>query len=36
MQAYDDYLHGKLPEVEFEEEALQDGFAHLPPVPIPG
>ncbi len=36
MQAYDDYLHGKLPEVEFEEDALQDGFAHLPPIPIPG
>ena len=36
MQAYDDYLHGRLPEVEFEEAALQDGFAHLPPVPIPG
>jgi tryptophan synthase beta chain len=36
MQAYDDYLQGRLPEVEFEEAALQDGFAHLPPVPIPG
>jgi hypothetical protein len=36
MQAYDDYLHGRLPEVEFEEEALQAGLAHLPDVPAPG
>jgi tryptophan synthase beta chain len=35
MQAYDDYLHGRLPEVEFEEEALQAGLTHLPDVPVP-
>jgi tryptophan synthase beta chain len=35
MQAYDDYLHNRLPEVEFEEEALQDGLAHLPPAEVP-
>jgi tryptophan synthase beta chain len=36
MQAYDDYLHARLPEVEFREEDLESGFAHLPPVPIGG
>ena len=36
MQAYDDYLHGRLPEVEFEESALEAGLAHVPEVPIPG
>jgi tryptophan synthase beta chain len=36
MQAYDDYLAGKLPEVEFSEEALEAGLAHIPPVPVPG
>jgi tryptophan synthase beta chain len=36
MQAYDDYLSGKLPEVEFTDEALEAGFAHIPPVPVPG
>jgi tryptophan synthase beta chain len=35
MQAYDDYLHGRLPEVEFEESALQDGLAHLPAFSVP-
>ena len=35
MQAYDDYLHGRLPEVELEEEALQAGLARIPDVPIP-
>jgi tryptophan synthase beta chain len=35
MQAYDDYLHGRLPEVEFEEEALQAGLARIPDVPVP-
>ena len=35
MQAYDDYLNGRLPEIEFEEAALQEGFAHLPPGPDP-
>src|SRR5205814_3911905 len=36
MQAYDDYLNGRLPEVEFEESALEAGLAHVPEVPIPG
>jgi tryptophan synthase beta chain len=36
MQAYDDYLAGRLPEVEFDEGALQSGLAHLPAVPVPG
>ncbi|MFN2589951.1 MAG: pyridoxal-phosphate dependent enzyme, partial [Actinomycetota bacterium] len=35
MQAYDDYLHERLPEVEFEDEALRAGLAHVPDVPIP-
>jgi len=35
MQAYDDYLHGRLPEVEFEQEALDAGLAHVPDVPMP-
>jgi tryptophan synthase beta chain len=36
MQAYDDYLAGRLPEVEFTDEALEAGLAHIPPVPVPG
>ena len=36
MQAYDDYLAGKLPEVEFTDEALEAGLAHIPAVPVPG
>jgi tryptophan synthase beta chain len=35
MQAYDDYLARRLPEVEFSDEALQAGLAHLPDVPAP-
>jgi tryptophan synthase beta chain len=35
MGAYDDYLHGRLPEVEFREEDVVAGLAHLPGVPIP-
>ena len=35
MQAYDDYLNGRLPEVEFEESALEAGLARVPDVPIP-
>ena len=35
MQAYDDYMAGRLPEVEFEEDALKAGLAHLPGVPVP-
>jgi tryptophan synthase beta chain len=36
MQAYDDYLYGRLPEVEFRQEEVDAGLAHLPGVPIPG
>jgi tryptophan synthase beta chain len=36
LQAYDDYLNQRLPEVEFSEEALADGLTSLPPVAIPG
>jgi tryptophan synthase beta chain len=35
MQAYDDYLHGRLPEVEFEQDALEEGLRHVPDVPRP-
>jgi len=35
MQAYDDYLAGRLPEVEFRELDVEAGLAHLPEVPIP-
>src|SRR5439155_27130530 len=30
MQAYDDYLNGRLPEVEFEQADLDEGLSHLP------
>jgi tryptophan synthase beta chain len=36
MQAYDDYLAQRLPEVEFREEDVEAGLSHLPGVPIPG
>ena len=36
MQAYDDYLNHRLPEVEFREEDVVAGLAHLPGVPVPG
>jgi len=36
MQAYDDYLRGRLPEVEFREEDVEAGLASVPEVPIPG
>jgi tryptophan synthase beta chain len=36
MQAYDDYLANRLPEVEFSDEALERGLADVPPVPVPG
>jgi tryptophan synthase beta chain len=35
MQAYDDYMAGRLPEVEFREADVEAGLAHLPGVPIP-
>jgi tryptophan synthase beta chain len=36
MQAYDDFLAGRLPEIEFEEAALTDGLTSLPGIPVPG
>ena len=35
MQAYDDYLNGRLPEVEFEPAAEEAALADLPEVSIP-
>src|SRR5204863_2631345 len=34
MQAYDDYLHDRLPEVEYRQEDVDAGLANLPEVPI--
>jgi tryptophan synthase beta chain len=36
MQAYDDYLAGRLPEVEFRQEDVDAAMTHLPQVPVPG
>jgi tryptophan synthase beta chain len=36
MQAYDDYLNGRLPEVEFEDAQVEQAMASLPEVPVPG
>jgi hypothetical protein len=36
MQAYDDFLARRLPEIEFEESALADGLTGLPGIPVPG
>jgi tryptophan synthase beta chain len=36
MQAYDDFLNGRLPEVEFRQEDLDAGLAHVPEVAFPG
>jgi hypothetical protein len=36
MQAYDDYLAGRLPEVEFRQEDVDSALTQLPPVPVPG
>jgi hypothetical protein len=36
MQAYHDFLAGRLPEIEFEEAALADGLTSLPGIPVPG
>jgi tryptophan synthase beta chain len=33
MQAYDDYLNGRLPEVEFDPSAEDEALAQLPEVP---
>ena len=35
MQAYDDYLNGRLPEVEFEDAQVAEAMASLPKVPVP-
>ncbi len=34
MQAYDDYLNGRLPEVEFDPAEEEAALAHLPEVPV--
>jgi tryptophan synthase beta chain len=36
MQAYDDYLNGRLPEVEFDPSEQEAALAGLPEVPIGG
>ena len=36
MQAYDDFLAGRLPEVEYRDEQLEAGLKSVPEVPIPG
>jgi tryptophan synthase beta chain len=33
MQAYDDYLHGRLPEIEFDPAAEEQALRDLPDVP---
>jgi len=35
LQAYDDYLNHRLPEIEFREEEMEAGLARLPDVPVP-
>jgi tryptophan synthase beta chain len=35
MQAYDDYLAGRLPEVEFEQAELDIALERVPDVPVP-
>ena len=35
MQAYDDFLNGRLPEVEFRQEDVDEGLTHVPEVPLP-
>jgi tryptophan synthase beta chain len=34
MQAYDDYLNGRLPEVEYRQEDVDAGLANIPEVPL--
>ncbi|HEV8572206.1 MAG TPA: TrpB-like pyridoxal phosphate-dependent enzyme [Actinomycetota bacterium] len=36
MQAYDDFLTGRLPEVEYRDEQLEAGLKSVPDVPVPG
>ena len=33
MQAYDDYLNGRLPEFEFDPAAEENALAQLPDLP---
>lgn len=35
MQAYDDYLAGRLPEHEFRDEDVEAGLQRVPDVPVP-
>jgi tryptophan synthase beta chain len=34
MQAYDDYLNGRLPEVEFREEDVAVSMRNVPDIPL--
>ena len=36
MQAYDDYLNGRLPEIEYRQEDVAAAMAQVPDVPPPG
>jgi tryptophan synthase beta chain len=36
MAAYDDYLNGRLPELEFEDSQVEEAMASLPEAPVPG
>jgi tryptophan synthase beta chain len=36
IEAYDDYLNQRLPEVEFRQEDVHAGLAHVPEVPVGG
>ncbi|HWC32378.1 MAG TPA: TrpB-like pyridoxal phosphate-dependent enzyme [Actinomycetota bacterium] len=36
MQAYDDYLNERLPEVEYRDEQLEQGLQSVPEVPVGG
>ena len=36
MKAYDDYLNGRLPEVEYRQEDVVASMEQVPDVAIPG
>jgi len=36
LQAYDDYLNGRLPEVEYEDEQLTESLKSVPAVEFGG
>ena len=36
LQAYDDYLNGRLPEIEYEDEQLEESLKSVPPVEFGG